>query len=798
MAAAAPTGAAAAFPLKFRNAPRARGRPIETAFHSPRRNSAATANRRGRSLRALTAAADGRRYRRRGQEVAGGGGGGRLAGSEAAAPAGPRPPAMSSPREGAAAEAPAWKRALLERKRAKLAAGMGLERGPAPRPGEAPDGREPGAVVAESLGPLRENPFMRLESERRRRRRRRRDACEPAAASPSAPAEPPALSQLLQLYGAMPGIRTIRADNILIIESCDAAAPAGPPRQEGSGRAEAGDARGGTPLRDLLSRGGDPVTEIRAAQVVVYEPAAPPPAASPDSGRVSRLLQKFDRAAKGKGRGGDAPALSVPPPPGSRAARPASPPVVPGSGSNFMQKIGSNSFMVNPRGRPPRMGAASGLSNGLVKPADAPPPSPSGSLGQLGATTIPEAVPSSRTSVASSLLEARVGKPKPEAAVETLPQPLPPSSASPDSRASAGPARPTPLFSSRCSFEIRPAPKPDLTAIPAHDVQARALASLRLNSRNSFLFVPCRKEEAPNQPGPPEALSSLPGEALPVVPEKPAEALVPVTNIDEDLVALVPANMAPLKVLSPRLEGFDVPREGALALEREESALPMYRPLSAGSVLLSRKSTRTFTVVPQKKPPAADSETFNRAWLWEEEEGEEEDRSQTEAKAGALRRELEHVKKRYPTVNEIEVIGGYLSLDKSCMSKSGFRRKKMKISFNEASLQTMFEYPSESSFMEEEEEEEEEYATEVDEKLAFFIPRPSSTMNSSTIDSGLSSHTPKHPLGLSKWQEQQHETQPLSVGSLPPETDLSDQQVMLTPAEKSHLSDFSSEPALYF
>lgn len=34
-------------------------------------------------------------------------------------------------------------------------------------------------------------------------------------------------------------------------------------------------------------------------------------------------------------------------------------------------------------------------------------------------------------------------------------------------------------------------------------------------------------------------------------------------------------------------------------------------------------------------------------------------------------------KKRYPTVNEIEVIGGYLSLERSCMSKTGSRRKKV-------------------------------------------------------------------------------------------------------------------------
>ncbi|NXN21736.1 TPRN protein, partial [Nycticryphes semicollaris] len=65
-------------------------------------------------------------------------------------------------------------------------------------------------VVAESLGPLRENPFMRLETERRRLRQ---GLPEQGAGS----ARP--LQQLLELYSAVPGIRTIRADNILIIES---------------------------------------------------------------------------------------------------------------------------------------------------------------------------------------------------------------------------------------------------------------------------------------------------------------------------------------------------------------------------------------------------------------------------------------------------------------------------------------------------------------------------------------------------------------------------------------------------
>lgn len=561
---------------------------------------------------------------------------------------------MSSLREGAAAaEAPAWKLALLERKRAKLAAGMGLERGrgPAPRLGQGPDGREAGTVVAESLGPLRENPFMRLESERRRRRRR--GACDlpGTAAAPSPAAESPALAQLLQLYGAVPGIRTIRADNILIIESSD---PADPAQGGGGGAGDAPSRQ--SPLRDLLARGGPPVTEIRAAQVVVYEPEARPVAAGPDSGLVSRLLQKFDRAAKGKRRGGEDAAPPVPTPPRSPAACPDLSPGAQGGGGGgfFLQKIGSNSFVVNPRGHRPGLAAVSAPGNGRAKvEEDAPPPPAPSGPDQRGSAAVSKAVPSSQSPAASFPLEAEAGKPKPEAAaaLEASPQPPSPTSATPDSRDS--PSWPNPLFSSSCSFEIRPAPKPDLAAIPAHDLQARALASLRLSSRNSFLFVPHRKAEPPGPPKPWPAPSSWPREAL------PSEPLVPVTDIDEDLAAALP----PLKVLSPRLEGFRVPREGALARETLEPASPTSGPFSTGYV--TRGST--FTVVPKRKPPTAGLEPFSGAWLQEE---EEEDRSQREAQMGAL-------KKRYPTVNEIEVIGGYLSLNKSCMSKTGIRRKKV-------------------------------------------------------------------------------------------------------------------------
>ncbi|KAM9326498.1 phostensin [Gastrophryne carolinensis] len=56
-------------------------------------------------------------------------------------------------------------------------------------------------------------------------------------------------------------------------------------------------------------------------------------------------------------------------------------------------------------------------------------------------------------------------------------------------------------------------------------------------------------------------------------------------------------------------------------------------------------------------------------------------------------------KKRYPTVDEIKVIGGYLALSRSCLAKHAQDKKKMSISFPEAELERTFEYPSESSML---------------------------------------------------------------------------------------------------
>uniref|UniRef100_A0A7M4F1R8 Taperin n=1 Tax=Crocodylus porosus TaxID=8502 RepID=A0A7M4F1R8_CROPO len=395
-------------------------------------------------------------------------------------------------------------------------------------------------------------------------------------------------------------------------------------------------------------------------------------------------------------------------------------------------------------------------------------------------------------------------RPKPEGAEGTQ-SPRPCASPAPSS-ATPGALQPLSASAPKASggsFEIRPSPKPDLAAIPAHDLQAQALANLRINSRNSFLVVPSRAK-APCSPAPAEGLRTgmpLPSEPErgqqeepspaafktqrePVTPPKASpEPLVPVTYIDDDVVEPEPGDLSSVPGAATGTKDLLVPRDAAsgMGMEMEISTVPFYRPHPA-SPGFAQRGGYTFTVVPKRKPPVSGPAAFS-------DEDEEEIRGRPKpcrspdaSQAGPL------LKTRYPKAHEIEVIGGYLSLERSCISKKGSRRKKMKISFNEMSLQTMFEYPSESSLAEEDEEEEEEefiLLGQVGHRMG------SCSVSAYVLSSGLSSYTPKHSVEFGKWQEQKYEDQPDATGAVPKEVDL-------TPADRSCLSDFSSEPALYF
>ncbi|XP_046949844.1 taperin [Lynx rufus] len=745
---------------------------------------------------------------------------------------------LGRPGPGPRAAMPAWKREILERKRAKLAAlgggaGAGAEAGAAEPSGPAAER----LVLAESLGPLRENPFMRLESERRRGARRGGGEG-PAGARP--------VQQLLELYRRVPGVRTIRADNILIIESAPGFQPAGPGPDPGPDPSPGSAAR------------------IRAAEVLVYE-APPPP------GRVSRLLQKFDAPAAPLRRG--SPERGRPPPPhpqpapgpaaprvGERAARfePEGRATGPGTRrSDFLQKTGSNSFTVHPRG---------------LHHSAGPRPLPNG-----------PAAPESRAGAANGLAGSAPGPGEWKPKVESGEPPVhpPPSPGTPSATPAASLALPmtnsasaTPsqrqwvsaATSANDSFEIRPASKPDMDRIPAGDLQARALASLRVNSRNSFMFIPKRKASGAPPPegrqvgGLPEGevgwasqRLELEAQLVPARDSVPAGGRSPL-GVDEGgcprpattlvnqavrrqrlpsppLCPLAAAEAKPaqgLGVSSLAKDGGEPGRPGLPVTFIDEvdsedevpqqaklpcsgaGGPPWYHPHPTGPGHpsgLHHRGGNTFTVVPKRKPGSLQANGEPGPQEAEEEEEEAGSLSETPAALGTS------LKKRYPTVHEIEVIGGYLALEKSCLTKAGSSRKKMKISFNDKRLQTTFEYPPESSLVqeeeaeaqeedgeEEEEEEEEESSSDgvVEKPFSLFLPR-ATFVNSVGPESphlpdgssGLSGYTPKHSVAFSKWQEQTLEQAPSEVEPTPKE-------VMLTPASQNDLSDFRSEPALYF
>uniref|UniRef100_A0A8B9HV79 Phostensin/Taperin PP1-binding domain-containing protein n=1 Tax=Astyanax mexicanus TaxID=7994 RepID=A0A8B9HV79_ASTMX len=117
------------------------------------------------------------------------------------------------------------------------------------------------------------------------------------------------------------------------------------------------------------------------------------------------------------------------------------------------------------------------------------------------------------------------------------------------------------------------------------------------------------------------------------------------------------------------------------------------------SPMVQRRKGNTFTVVPKRRsePQPATTEAQEPAST---PQGSPSTPQAPYAQLGTL------LKKRYPAVEEIEVIGGYLSLGRSCLSKTGSTGKKLKISFNESSLQSTFEYPSETSAWDSGEDEE--------------------------------------------------------------------------------------------
>uniref|UniRef100_A0A3B4AIS7 Uncharacterized protein n=1 Tax=Periophthalmus magnuspinnatus TaxID=409849 RepID=A0A3B4AIS7_9GOBI len=610
-------------------------------------------------------------------------------------------PGQESPRM------PAWKREILERRRAKGGAAGATGAGET-------------SPSAESLGPLEENPFIKLEKERRRRQDRDN------AARP--------VQHILELYGSVPGIRTIRAENIIIIDKSE---------------------------ENLKGQG-----------------------------RVSRMLQKFD-SNYGKLQKKSHSTENLLDLDCSASSRPRSwskPDVVP-----------------KPRFEPATpVFQSPGTSKPKAEP-ESPQRTPNHSVHSFRQRFEDGGSPSKDET------DSRPSKPTREREWDSSADPKPKVPCSPETRRARAESSPSKTLRSTPDFEIRPSPKPDLSEIPDNDTQARALANLRLQSKNSFTVIPKRRlatsGSSAASPIPAGPVKSSPSHRVATgsatgVPTSPTS-----TATTNDLTKTTPLK-SPLKSISNEISKTptQIAHETSMTIpksppsptkpvakpvtipatlpktpplkwdEQKQESLsqtptspppvtsppaftsPPSSPLPAPSPLVHRRKGNTFTVVPKRKvetePPSGSPESQTEALS--EAPGGSTPPQAPYSQLGTL------LKKRYPAVEEIEVIGGYLSLAKSCLVKTGSSGKKLKISFNESNLHSTYEYPSETSVWDSEDEDAER--GDSPEETPSMVGRI---------------HIPRAGLGLAN----------NFISSLP---------LQLTPADSSSLSDFSSEPALYF
>lgn len=612
------------------------------------------------------------------------------------------------------------------------------------------DGQE-SLVLQESLGPLEENPFIKLEKERRRRQDLENTA------------RP--VQHILELYGSVPGIRTIRAENIIIIESD----PDYFPEAKSGSKWQQNGVGSYSSLNDLLDRRGSAVTEIRAKEVVIYDTTLSKSEENlstlgrPDhevssyetgegQGRVSRMLQKFD-SNYGKLQkkshstenlldldcsSNSRPRLWPKPQP-DLVPKPWSGPLLSRPGSS---QPSSPVFQSSLTSKPKPQSTASELRS---PQHSAGPPQSVSSFRQRFEEG------SGHSSVVTPRDEPDGGQTKPTSergceGAEVPPKPKVPCSPETLRARAESPLSPT-LSKALCSsadFEIRPAPKPDLTRIPA-DPQAQALANLRLQSRNSFTVIPKRRpspssanrsptpsspsksppsdraaegpmpgtptshspvptvnlskrneekdDKTPARPPKPEPSPSVasttppppPSEPLspsptvtptssspplqsspPSSPPAPASPSFPPTHSDSPATLPLPSTLPPAPE-QPSVDLLPVTNIDDIDVE------PPQR-VPAPSPMVQRKKGNTFTVVPKRKvePEAQPSSP----------KPQQEDPSKAPpgstppqapyAQLGSL------LKKRYPAVEEIQVIGGYLSLAKSCLYKTGSTGKKVR------------------------------------------------------------------------------------------------------------------------
>ncbi|XP_067386205.1 phostensin [Emydura macquarii macquarii] len=653
------------------------------------------------------------------------------------------------------AKMPAWKREIIERRRAKQGSSTSFSEpeggggAGAPSAGTGPPGPAAGsaglgegqesAVLQEKIGPVHQNPFIQLE-------KRRKETAAPEAEPAGAKAK-----QLMELYSQRPGVRTLRANNVIIIESVPGAVP---PGAERLGEAKSGSVES---LNELLARRGGSVTEIRAGEVFIVKSALSrsvedlnsfgqsrdeaddrPGLPEQRRGRVSKLLSRFgqedpppprplrslstenladgsygQRRLEARKLPGSAQHRSgTPSPPRDLPGLAPSPPPFTVASYRTQWKARSEAWPESPPrcsptskawGReaasPERAAQHDGGGPGAAVPGPRNKEASSPERGARHGGSTLTMVPGPQGREAASL-ERRDGG----AWSVAVPGPRGREAASPERRArlGGGPLVVGPGLSAReaasperrdggggtgGSGAVVPGPpsreaaSPDrgsrgdggdtsasglpVDTIVEAEAQAKALASLRLHSRNSFVVVPRRAAASP----PPD-----PGEARQETSTSPPKA------------AAAPASTSSSSPSREQLSlpaSTEEPADGEAMRRGGRGPRDLGGPSALPHPAVQRRSGNTITINPRKAPAVENGV-----------EGEGAPVAPDKAAATP-------VKKRYPTAEEIQVIGGYLSLQKSCLARNDPHRKKLKISFSESQLERTFQYPSEGALLEE-------------------------------------------------------------------------------------------------
>ncbi|CAB1332720.1 unnamed protein product, partial [Coregonus sp. 'balchen'] len=559
-------------------------------------------------------------------------------------------------------------------------------------------------VLQDSLGPLQENPFIKLEKERKKQQDRE------SATRP--------VQHILELYGSVPGIRTIRAENIIIIESDPDYFP------EASGiKSESYLQQNGlssySSLNDLLDRRGSGVTEIRAKEVVIYDTALsrseenlstlgrPGHEAAFETGeghgRVSRMLQKFDSnygKLQPKSRSTEN-LLDLETSSSRPRQRPKPQP-------DLVPKYKSQAQPSSPV----RTLGNTQLSSSVFQSSQSSKPKPQPPLCEPDSTTRSagpsQSVSSYRqhfevsgghSSVFNPREEAEGSQTKPfrERDWESTEVPSKPKVPfSPETSRAESPASPTtpPMSPPSPGFEIRPSPRPDLSLLPVGDIQARALANLRLQSRNSFTVFPKRHRSAssPGSTAPSSPIKSPPSQRVAEMPTPgvPTPVTLPPTPAaskrkEEEreevraarptkpdppppTITTTPSPPPPVPFPVPSVQSpppEEAPADQLPVTNIDDIDVDPLQPVAPSPTpVVQRRKGNTFTVVPKRKSEpqepsggAQSSSTPPQAPY---------------AQLGSL------LKKRYPAVEDIEVLGGYQSLGRSCLTKTGSTGKKVR------------------------------------------------------------------------------------------------------------------------